>query len=81
MAHVEEDEKQDVYEAFNDRVNMTPKELEEWLETEQSKSVGWKGEDGDDESKEATGHKSGRRIVEIKHTHKGRPDAGTITTT
>jgi hypothetical protein len=44
---------------------MTPKELEEWLETEESKSVGQS--DGGDEAK---GHESGRRIVEIKRIKK-----------
>ena len=58
-------EQEDVYQEFKDRVNMAPKELEEWLETEESKSVGQ--DSGDGESK---GHKSGRRIVEIKRTNK-----------
>lgn len=52
------------YDEFYDRVNMQPKELEEWLETEESKSV------GDNDSGESTGHRSGRRIVEIKRTNK-----------
>ena len=43
---------------------MQPKELEEWLETEESKSV------GDSDGSESTGHRSGRRIVDIKHTKK-----------
>ncbi len=43
-----------------------PSELEDWLETEQSKSVGDTGSDGD----ESTGHHSGRRIIEIKRTNK-----------
>ena len=43
---------------------MAPKELEDWLETEESKSV------GDSDGGESTGHKSGRRIVEIKRTKK-----------
>ena len=43
---------------------MQPKELEEWLETEESKSV------GDNGGGESTGHRSGRRIVEIKRTKK-----------
>jgi hypothetical protein len=47
---------------FKDAVNMTPKQLESWLESEQSQEVGQK--DGDSES---TGHKSGRRIVELLH--------------
>lgn len=53
-----------IYDDFYDRVNLQPKELEEWLETEESKSV------GDTDSGESTGHKSGRRIVEIKRTKK-----------
>ncbi len=49
-----------VMKEFNEAVNMSRKELEEWLETDESKEVGQK--DGGDESK---GHESGRRIVEI----------------
>lgn len=45
---------------FEEAVNMTAKELESWLETEDSNSVGQK--DGDEES---TGHKSGKRIIEL----------------
>ena len=40
---------------------MSASQLEKWLQTEESKSVGQK-KDGDDES---TGHKSGERIIEI----------------
>lgn len=58
------DEKDQVYSTFYDRVNMQPKELEQWLETEESKSV------GDTDDGESTGHKSGRRIIEIKRTNK-----------
>ena len=57
-------DRDEIYDEFYDCVNMQPKELEEWLETEESKSV------GDDDSGESTGHKSGRRIVEIKRTNK-----------
>jgi DNA topoisomerase VI subunit B len=49
-----------VIEEFDEAVNMSSKELEEWLETEESKEVGQK--DGDTESK---GHESGRKIVEV----------------
>jgi Protein of unknown function (DUF3140) len=59
------DDKQQAIEEFEEAVNMTPKELEEWLETDESKSVGQS--DGGDESK---GHESGRRIVEIKRKKK-----------
>lgn len=58
------DKKDEVYSDFYDCVNMQPKELEEWLDTDESKSV------GDSDGSESTGHKSGRRIVEIKNTRK-----------
>jgi hypothetical protein len=56
--------REQIWDEWRDRVNMAPKELEDWLETEASKSV------GDRESGESTGHKSGRRIVKIKRTNK-----------
>jgi hypothetical protein len=49
-----------VIEEFDEAVNMTRKELEEWLQTDESKSVGQS--DGGGESE---GHESGRKIVEI----------------
>ena len=49
-----------VLEEFDDAVNMSRKELEDWLQTEESQSVGQS--DGGGESK---GHESGRKIVEI----------------
>ena len=64
------DEQQKTLEEFREAVNMAPKELEEYLKTDNSKKVGWKGEEGDDESRESVGHKSGERIVEILHKHK-----------
>ncbi len=57
----------EIWDEWGDLVNMTPKELEDFLDTEESKSVGAKGEDGG----ESTGHASGRRILEIKDTTKG----------
>jgi hypothetical protein len=45
---------------FQTAVNMTSRELESWLETEDSKAVGQK-----DGSEESTGHQSGRHIVEL----------------
>lgn len=54
------DDRQTTWDRFQDTVNMTARELEKWLGTEQSKSVGQK-QDGD----ESTGHASGRHIVEI----------------
>lgn len=46
---------------FQEAVNMSARELEHWLKTEDSKSVGMKEHDGD----ESTGHQSGRYIVEL----------------
>ena len=41
---------------------MSPSELEDWLATDESREVGWTRE-GEDE---AVGHRSGRRIVELR---------------
>ncbi|WP_228243516.1 DUF3140 domain-containing protein [Porphyrobacter sp. GA68] len=59
----------DIYQEFNNCVNMAPKELEEWLATDRSKSVGDTNTPGGDGG-ESTGHKMGRRIVELKRTAK-----------
>ena len=45
-------------------MNMTASQLDDWLGTDESTSVG-QGEG------ESTGHRSGRRIVEILRTKKG----------
>src|SRR3712207_7931024 len=54
------DDRQQIIDEFGENVNMSLRELEEWLQTDESKSVGQS--DGGGESK---GHESGRRIVEI----------------
>ena len=59
------DDQAQVAKDFHEAVNMTPAALEAWLDTPESKEVGWKGEDGDG-SGESVGHHSGRRIVAIK---------------
>ncbi|WP_170004888.1 DUF3140 domain-containing protein [Pseudopontixanthobacter vadosimaris] len=61
---MDDDKQAEVYSEFMACVNMQPGELEEWLESEESKSV------GDSDTGESTGHKSGHRIVEIKRTKK-----------
>ncbi|WP_210356812.1 DUF3140 domain-containing protein [Sphingomonas beigongshangi] len=63
------DDQDQIYRDFKEAVNMTPSALEHFLESDESKRVGWKGEDGDGAG-ESVGHKSGRRIVEIKHKKK-----------
>jgi hypothetical protein len=55
---------EEIWNEWRDLVNMQPKELEDWLDTEESKAV------GDSENSESTGHKSGREIVKIKNTKK-----------
>ncbi|MCM3780343.1 DUF3140 domain-containing protein [Microbacterium hydrocarbonoxydans] len=54
-----DDELADVWDDWRRDVNMAPKELEQWLETEESRSV------GDSDGGESTGHRSGRRIVTL----------------
>lgn len=60
----EEDDDQTRHE-FRDVVNMAPAELEKWLDSDESQSVGQKDGGG-----ESTGHQSGRRIVELLRTKK-----------
>ena len=54
----------EIWSEWRDLVNMAPQELEDWLKSDASKSV------GDMDGGESTGHKSGRKIVDIKHTNK-----------
>lgn len=63
------DEKLDrdaIYKESKQVMNLPPRELSEWLETDDSKSAGWKGDAGG----ETVGHASGRRIVQIKKKKK-----------
>lgn len=62
---MDKDKKQEVYDDFYDNVNMTPSEIENWLETDKSKSVGQDSGDG-----ESIGHKSGKKIIKIKRKKK-----------
>ena len=55
------DDSSDTRKEFDDAVNMTASELEKWLDTDESKSVGQKSGG----SGELTGHESGRHIVKI----------------
>jgi len=60
------------YAEFKDAVNMTAGELEKWLKTDESKSVGQKPASGG----ESVGHDSGRKIVKILHTKKADLTSG-----
>jgi hypothetical protein len=61
------------FHAFAEAVNMTPAALEKWLDTDDSKRVGWKGEDGKGTG-ESVGHQSGRKIIAIRHKKKAELD-------
>lgn len=58
-------EHDEVYKQFRDQVNLTATELEKWLKTDESKSVGQDSGDG-----ESIGHQSGKHIVQILHKSK-----------
>ena len=60
MAEIDRDK---VHKDFAQAVNMSPSEIQKWLATDESHSVGWKGADG--KAQESVGHASGRRIVAI----------------
>ena len=59
-------ERQQIIDDFQDAVNMTAKQIEDWLATDESQSVGQKASD----EAESTGHASGRRIVELLGTRR-----------
>jgi hypothetical protein len=67
MAQDDDTAVDEVWDDWQQAVNMTAGELEKWLETDESTSVGQKSDGGE----ESTGHESGRRIVEILRTKKG----------
>lgn len=60
------DDRRETLDRFGEAVNMTAGELEEWLDTDESREVGQKNGGG-----ESTGHASGRRIVELLRTRQG----------
>jgi hypothetical protein len=59
------EEQESTYQTFKDTINMSPSEIEDWLDTEKSKSVGI--DSGDGESK---GRKSAKKIIEIRRKKK-----------
>jgi hypothetical protein len=62
---MDDDARSQIAQEYGSAVNMTPTELEHWLDTDESRSVGQKDGGG-----ESVGHHSGRRIVEIARTKK-----------
>jgi Protein of unknown function (DUF3140) len=65
MATGAEEAVAEVWADWQDAVNMSANELEDFLGTDESKSVGDKSSGG-----ESTGHQSGRRIVKILRAKK-----------
>ncbi|MCM6763235.1 DUF3140 domain-containing protein [Rathayibacter sp. ZW T2_19] len=59
----DQDEQKSIRDDFHEAVNMTAKQIESWLDTDESKEVGQKSDGG-----ESVGHHSGRRIIEILGT-------------
>ncbi len=64
------DDRDTIREEFGEAVNMSAAELQEWLDTDESQSVGQKSGG----SGESTGHEAGRRIVELLHKEQGDLD-------
>lgn len=56
--------KPQIWDEWQELVNMAPAEIEDWLETDASKSVGDTGDAG------STGRASAKRIITIKRTNK-----------
>ena len=55
---------EEIWDEWRDLVNMQPKELSDWLDSEESKSV------GDSDGADSTGRESGKKIVKIKKKNK-----------
>ncbi len=58
----------DTVKAFHEAVNMTSRQLEAWLETDESRQV---GQFDDARDPESTGHEAGRRLVALLHKGRG----------
>lgn len=68
------DEDKQAIDEFKDLVNMTPKSLEHWLNTDESKGVGQKR----DGASESTGHHMGGEIVELLGKAQSEYDANDV---
>jgi len=65
-----DDQRKEVVQEFKRLVNMTPGQIEKFLDTTDSKRVGFK-QGGVGGTGESVGHKSGRRIIQIKQKKQG----------
>lgn len=61
-------DREKVWKDFRASVNMTATEIDNWLRTQSSHAVGWKGADG--KARESVGHASGRHISRILKSRK-----------
>jgi hypothetical protein len=70
------DDEDQVRKDFEHAVNMTPSELEKWLATEESRSVGWTGGGRKTSAAggESVGHHEGGRILEIRRKSRAALD-------
>ncbi|MEU6470043.1 DUF3140 domain-containing protein [Streptomyces massasporeus] len=59
-------EREETWSDFRELVNLSPADLEKWLESDDSRNAGQHQDGG-----ESTGHASGRRIVAILRAKKG----------
>ncbi len=58
-------DKEEIWKEFQEKQNMSKNELEDWLETEESKAAGKEMDSG-----ETVGHNAGRQIVKILDKNK-----------
>ncbi|AGS73086.1 DUF3140 domain-containing protein [Streptomyces collinus] len=63
---MDDTERKETWDEFRELVNMTPAELDKWLESDDSRDAGDHQAGG-----ESTGHASGRRITQILRARKG----------
>ena len=61
-----------IWREFREVVNMPPAAIEDWLETDESRKVGFKANENGD----SVGHASGRRIVQILGKRRAELDDG-----
>ena len=73
-AEVVRDADERAIDDFDALVNMGPATLDRWLDTDESRDVGWSAS-GDGES---VGHASGRHIVKILHKKKSEYSSSDI---
>lgn len=60
----------EIWDDWQEAVNMPAGELEKWLDTDESQSVGQSSGKSSGGSSESVGHKSGKRIVKILRAKK-----------